>query len=54
MLELNISSPLSLTSFFLAQKIIYKSKMEIHNISLDIYVSDTSVVYPETFIYLGK
>ena len=30
------------------------SKIEKHNISLDVFVSDTSVVLPETFIYLGK
>ena len=34
--------------------LIYKSKIEKHNISLDIFVSDRSVVYPETFIYSGK
>ena len=39
--ELNISSPLSLARFFLAQQ---HWKIEKHNISLDIFVSDTSVV----------
>ena len=42
--ELIISSPLSLARFFLTQQLIYKSKMEKHNISLDIFVSDTSLV----------
>ena len=40
--ELNILSPLSLARFFLTQQLIYKSKTEKHNISLDIFVSDTS------------
>ena len=44
MYELNILSPLSLARFFLTQQLIYKSKIEKHNISLDIFVSDTSVV----------
>ena len=39
--ELNISSPLSLARFSLTQQIVYKSKIEKHNISLDILVSDT-------------
>ena len=30
----------------------YKSKIEKYNINLDIFVSDTSVVWPENFIYL--
>ena len=34
--ELNISSPLSVARFFLTQKLIYKSKIEKYNISLDI------------------
>ena len=43
MYELNILSPLSLARFFLTQQLIYKSKIEKHNISLDIFVSsDTS------------
>ena len=42
--ELYILSPRSLARFFLTQKVIYKSKIEKHNISLDIYVSETSVV----------
>ena len=42
--EVNISSPLSLARFFLTQKLIYKSKIEKHNISLDTFVSGTSVV----------
>ena len=54
MYELNILSPLSLARFFLTQQLIYKSKIEKHNISLDIFVSETSVVQPETVICLGK
>ena len=42
--ELNISPPLNLSRFFLTQQLIYKSRMEKHKISLDIFVSDTSVV----------
>ena len=43
MSELNVLSPLSLARFFLNQQLIYKSKIEKHNISLDIFVSsDTS------------
>ena len=52
--EINISPPLSLARFFLTQKLIYKSKIEKHNVSLDIFVSDTSSPEPETFIYLEK
>ena len=44
MYELNILSPLSLARFFLTQQLIYKSKTEKHNISLDTFVSETSVV----------
>ena len=42
--ELNIFSLLSLARFLLTQQLIYKSKIEKHNISLDIFVSATSVV----------
>ena len=45
--ELNILSPLSLARFFLTQQLIYKSKIEKHNISLDIFVlsdNSTSIV----------
>ena len=52
--NLNILSPLSQARFFLTQQLIYQSKIEKHNISLDIFVSETNVVYPGTFIYLGK
>ena len=38
-----IFSPLNLARFFLTQQLIYKSKIEKHNISLDIFVSETSV-----------
>ena len=41
--EVNISPPLSLARFFLTQQLIYKSKIEKHNVSLDIFVSDTSI-----------
>ena len=53
--ELNVPFPLSLTRFFLTQQLIYKNKIEKHNISLDIFVSDTNIArLPETFIYLEK
>ena len=39
--ERNILSPLSLAR--LTQQLIYKSKIEKHNISLDIFVSEASV-----------
>ena len=42
--ELHILSPLSLARFFLTQQLIYKNKIEKHNISLDIFVPDTSVL----------
>ena len=42
--ELNILSLLSLARFLLTQQLIYKSKVEKHNISLDIFVSAASVV----------
>ena len=42
--ELNTVSPLSLARFFLTQQLIYKSKIEKHNISLVIFVSETIVV----------
>ena len=42
--KLNILSSLSLAKFFLTQQLIYKSKIEKHNISLDNFVSETSVV----------
>ena len=42
--ELNILSPFSLARFFLTQQLIYKSKIEKRNTSLDVFVSDTSVV----------
>ena len=41
--EVNISPPLSLVGFFLTQQLIYKSKIEKHNDSLDIFVSGTSI-----------
>ena len=42
--KLNISSPLSLARFLLTQQLIYKSKIEKNNISLDIFVSSTIIV----------
>ena len=39
-----VFSPLNLTRIFLTHQLIYKSKIENHNISSDILVSDTSVV----------
>ena len=45
--EHNILSPFSLARLFWTQQVIYKSKIEKHNISLDIFVSsdtNTSVV----------
>ena len=39
MQEFNVSSPHSLARFFLTQQLIYKSKLEKPNISLDIFVS---------------
>ena len=42
--DLNISSPLSLGRFFLTQQLIYNGKIEKQNISLDMFVSNTSVV----------
>ena len=44
--ELNILSPLSVGRFFLTQQLgnkNYKSKIEKHSVSWDIFVSDTSI-----------
>ena len=41
--EVNISPPLSLTRFFLTQQLICKSKIEKQRVSLDIFVSNTSI-----------
>ena len=41
--DLSILSPLCLARFSLTQQLIYKGKIEKCNISLDIFVSDTSV-----------
>ena len=41
--EVNISPPFSKPRFFLIQQLIYKSKIEKHKVSLDIFVSDTSI-----------
>ena len=40
--EVNISPCLSLPRFFLTQQLIWKSKIEKHNVSLEIFVSDIS------------
>ena len=40
--EVNIVPPLSHARFFLTQQVIYNSKIEKNNVSLDIFVSDTS------------
>ena len=42
--EVTILSPLSLARFFLTQQLIYKGRIQKDNISLDIPVSETSVV----------
>ena len=39
-----LSPPLSLAKFFLLQQPIFMSNIEKHNISLDIFVTETSVV----------
>ena len=39
----NMLSHLSLARFFLTQQLIYNSKIEKHNISLDIFVLETSI-----------
>ena len=52
--ELNILYPFSLDKFFLTRQLILKSKIEKHNVSSDSFVSETRIVEPETFIYLGK
>ena len=41
--KVNISPPFSKPRFFLIQQLIYKSKIEKHKVSLDIFVSDTSI-----------
>ena len=41
--EVTISPPLNPATFFLDQQLIYKSKFENHNVSLDIFVSDNSI-----------
>ena len=42
--ELNISFPHSLARFFLSEQLIYKNNIQKQSSSLDIFVSDTSVV----------
>ena len=43
MYELNILSPLSLARFFLTKQLIYETKIEKHNVSLDIFVSEAGI-----------
>ena len=43
MYEVNIMPPLSHARFFLTQQVIYNSKVEKSNVSLDIFVSGTSI-----------
>ena len=42
--QLKILSPLSQARFFLTRQLTYKSKIEKHKISVEIFVSDISVV----------
>ena len=42
--ELNVLSPLSLVRFFLIQQLIHGSKIKKQNVSLDIFVPETSVM----------
>ena len=41
--RVNISSPVSLARFFITHSLTNKSKIEKHNVSLDIFVSETSI-----------
>ena len=41
--EFNILSLISLARFLLTQQLIYQSKTEKHNVSLDMFVSDSSI-----------
>ena len=42
--DVNILPSLSLARFFLIQPLMYNNKFEKNNVSLDIFVSDTSIV----------
>ena len=52
--EVNISPPLSLAGFFLNSETNLKSKIEKHNISLLIFISDTSVARSLHLLRLEK
>ena len=41
--EVNLLPPLNVVRFFLTHQLIFKSKIEKNNISLDIFVSYTSI-----------
>ena len=41
--EINILPSITLAGLFLIQQLIYKIKIEKHNVSLDIFVSDISI-----------
>ena len=41
--ELNILPLLSVARFLLTQQLIYQSKIEKHNVSLDMFLSDSSI-----------
>ena len=43
MYDVNTLPPLSLIRALLTRQLIYKSKTEKHNVSLDIFISDTSI-----------
>ena len=52
--KVNILPSLSLARFFLTQQLIYKSKIEKYNVSLDIFLSDTSIVRNFNLLGLEK
>ena len=52
--EVNKLFPLRLAKFFLIQQLIYQSKIEKHNFSSNIFVSDTSMVRNLHLIQLEK
>ena len=52
--EVNLSPSLGLARFFLTQELIYKGKIEKHNVALDIFVSDTSIAKNLRLSWLEK
>ena len=52
--EVNVSPSLSLARFFLTQELIYKGKIEKRNVTLDIFVSDTSIAKNLRLSWLEK